>query len=57
LRRHIWEQLRFTGGTYIPYSFYKGDKFLIGYIEGHPEYPAQGKTIQDLEKHLLEIHH
>jgi hypothetical protein len=40
----------------ISYSFFQGDKFLIGYIDGFPQYPTQGKNIEDLEKHLLEIH-
>jgi hypothetical protein len=40
----------------IPYSFFQGDKFLIGYIDDFPQYPTQGKNIEDLEKHLLEIH-
>jgi hypothetical protein len=40
----------------VPYSFYRGDRFLIGYIDGYPQYPTQGKNIKDLEKHLLEIY-
>jgi hypothetical protein len=40
----------------VPYSFFQGDKFLIGYIDGYPQYPTQGKNIEDLEKHLIEIH-
>jgi hypothetical protein len=40
----------------VSYSFFQGDKFLIGYIDGFPQYPTQGKNIEDLEKHLLEIH-
>jgi predicted RNase H-like HicB family nuclease len=40
----------------ITYTYEKGEKFLVGYLDDYPEHPTQGEDIQDLEEHLKEIY-
>ena len=40
----------------LAYTYEKGDNYLIGYLDDYPEYPTQGRDIQDLEEHLKEIY-
>jgi len=40
----------------LAYTYEKGEKFLVGYLDDYPEYPTQGEDIQDLEEHLKEIY-
>jgi len=39
----------------ITYTYEKGEKYLVGYLDSYPEYPTQGEDIRDLEEHLKEI--
>ena len=40
----------------IPYTYEKGERYLVGHLDNYPEYPTQGEDIQDLEEHLKEIY-
>ena len=40
----------------LTYTYEKGERYLIGYLDDYPEYPTQGEDIQDLEEHLKEIY-
>jgi len=40
----------------LAYTYEKGEKFLVGYLDDYPEYPTQGEDIQDLEEHLKDIY-
>ena len=40
----------------LAYTYEKGDAFLVGYLDDYPEFPTQGKDIQDLEEHLTDIY-
>ena len=40
----------------IPYTYEKGERYLVGHLDHYPEYPTQGEDIQDLEEHLKEIY-
>ena len=40
----------------IPYTYEKGEKYLVGHLDDYPEYPTQGENVQDLEDHLKEIY-
>ena len=40
----------------LAYTYEKGERYLIGYLDDYPEYPTQGENIQDLEEHLKEIY-
>lgn len=40
----------------LPYTYERGEQFLIGWFVDYPEYPTQGTDIPDLEKHLSEIY-
>jgi hypothetical protein len=40
----------------LPYTYEKGEKYLIGYLDAYPEYPTQGEDIKDLEEHLKDIY-
>jgi len=40
----------------LAYTYEKGDDFLVGYLDDYPEFPTQGKDIQDLEEHLMDIY-
>ena len=42
------EELRFT--------YYKGDKFWIGYLEEFPDYETQGETLEELKENLKDIY-
>ena len=48
--------LRYDLGMELAYTYEKGDKFLVGYLDDYPEYPTQGEDIQDLEAHLKDIY-
>ena len=41
----------------ITYTYEKGERYLIGYLDDYPEYPTQGEDLQDLEEHLIEIYY
>ena len=41
----------------LTYTYERGNRYLIGYLDDYPEYPTQGDNIQDLEEHLKEIYH
>ena len=40
----------------LSYTYEKGEKYLVGYLDDYPEHPTQGENIQDLEEHLKEIY-
>ena len=40
----------------LPYTYEKGERYLVGHLDNYPEYPTQGEDIQDLEEHLKEIY-
>jgi hypothetical protein len=40
----------------LPYTYEKGEKFLVGHLDDYPEYPTQGVDLQDLEEHLQDIY-
>ena len=40
----------------LPYTYEKGEKYLVGHFDAYPEYPTQGEDINDLEEHLREIY-
>ena len=40
----------------LPYTYAKGERYLVGHLDNYPEYPTQGEDIQDLEEHLKEIY-
>jgi translation elongation factor P/translation initiation factor 5A len=40
----------------LTYTYAKGERYLVGHLDGYPEYPTQGEDIQDLEEHLKEIY-
>jgi len=40
----------------LSYTYEKGEKYLVGHLDGYPEYPTQGEDIKDLEEHLEEIY-
>ena len=35
----------------------KSNQFWLGYIKGYPKYWTQGKTLEDLHEHLLDLYH
>ena len=40
----------------LPYTYEKGEKYLVGHLDDYPEYPTQGEDQNDLEEHLKEIY-
>ena len=40
----------------LSYTYEKGVRFLVGYLDDYPEHPTQGEDIQDLEENLKEIY-
>jgi len=40
----------------LPYTYEKGEKFLVGHFDAYPEFPTQGTDLQDLEEHLKDIY-
>jgi len=40
----------------LAYTYEKGESFLVGHLDDYPEFPTQGKDIQDLEEHLKDIY-
>jgi len=40
----------------LAYTYEKDEDFLVGYLDDYPEFPTQGKDIQDLEEHLTDIY-
>ena len=40
----------------LPYTYEKGEKFLVGHFDAYPEFPTQGADLQDLEDHLKDIY-
>jgi hypothetical protein len=40
----------------LPYTYEKGEKFLVGHLDDYPEYPTQGVDLKDLEDHLQDIY-
>ena len=45
-----------TGKMEIRYTYKQDGKFLIGHINGYPEYPTQAFDIEELEANLLDIY-
>ena len=40
----------------IKYSYTKGEKYLVGYLDDYPEHPTQGIDISELEDNLRDIY-
>ena len=40
----------------LSYTYEKGEKYLVGYLDDYPEYPTQGEDTSDLENHLKDIY-
>ena len=38
------------------YIYWKDEDMWIGYLEDYPDYMTQGKTIEELEENLRDIH-
>ena len=40
----------------LQFTYYKGEKFWIGYLEDYPDYLTQGKTVKELQENLKDIY-
>ena len=49
------EEQRATA-TMARYVYWQDEDAWLGYLEEFPDYPTQGKSLDDLEDHLRDLH-
>jgi hypothetical protein len=40
----------------LKYTYTVGKKYLTGYLDDYPEYPTQGRDLEDLKLNLLDMY-
>ncbi len=40
----------------VKFTYFQGDKMLVGYLEDYPDYMTQGVDIEELKKNLKDIY-
>ena len=41
--------------TEIQFTYYKGEKYFVGWMEDYPDYWTQGETLDELRENLRDI--
>jgi len=39
----------------LQFTYYKGEKYFVGWMEDYPDYWTQGETLVELGENLLDI--
>ncbi len=39
----------------LEFTYYKGDKYFVGWMEDYPDYWTQGETLDELKENLRDI--
>lgn len=43
--------------TKLKYTYFKDDKFFVGWFEDYPDYRTQGETLEELQENLKDIYY